>query len=211
MLEGRGTVSRYEGVSPPGTVGVLRASGPPGWPPGQDPARRTYSPRYGYRPEANLAGGPGDERETVTTILGVVAALSSVMVFISSFLPWISSQGAQGVSTTGIQLMTANIEGFFMIRWGWGGILFTGFFGLVFGAVMLIPAILLLLNRRSGATWSIVTGVLGFFIALVNIIMVFSTYEGVKASAGLWLMLVFSVIVLLCGIIGMRFTASYAA
>ncbi|MBU4179754.1 MAG: hypothetical protein KJ625_07445, partial [Actinobacteria bacterium] len=138
----------------------------------------------------------------VTMILGIIVALGMVMVFVSAFLPWVTSAGA---STSGVSLMTMQGEGFFMIRWGWGGMLFTGFFSLVIGALMIIPAILLLLNKRGGPSWAIVTGVFGFFMALVNVIMVYATYDNGGVGAGLWLMLIFSIMVLVCGIVGVRY------
>lgn len=139
------------------------------------------------------------------TILGVFASLSAVMVFISTFLPWFSTGG---VSYNGMNLMTMNADGFFMVRWGGGGIIFTGFFSLLFGALMLIAAILLFLDNRAGATWSIVIGVFGFFLALVNIIMVYTTYDapGTTPGVGQWLVLGFSIIILICGAVGMRYS-----
>ena len=160
-----------------------------------------YQPRYGY-PPAVPQQGKGAGSRMVMTIVGIVVALGMVMVFVSTFLPWVTSPGG---SISGTNLMTMQGEGFFMIRWGWGGMLFTGFFSLVIGALMIIPAILLLLNNRGGASWSIVTGVFGFFMALVNVIMVFATYDNGSVGAGLWLMLAFSIVVLACGIVGLRY------
>lgn len=181
----------------PGPGGLVSATGPPGWQQGPPPGQ----PQYGYRPVVpQQRRGAGSTM--VTTILGIVVALGMVMVFVSSFLPWITSAGA---STSGVSLMTMQGEGFFMIRWGWGGILFTGFFGLVIGALMIIPAILLLLNKGGGSSWAIVTGVFGFFMALVNVILIYATYGNGSAGAGLWLMLAFSIVVLVCGIVGVRY------
>ena len=181
----------------PGPGGLVSATGPGGWQQGPPPVQ----PQYGYRPVVPRQGR-GAGSGMVTTILGIVVALGMVLVFVSSFLPWVTSSGA---STSGVTLMTMQGEGFFMIRWGWGGMLFTGFFGLVIGALMIIPAILLLLNKGGGSSWAIVTGVFGFFMALVNVIMVFATYDNGSVGAGLWLMLAFSIVVLICGIVGVRY------
>lgn len=187
-----------------GSVRSMSASSPSGWPPGRTPVTQGYQPQYEYPPEVPERRGPGRDRSgLVTAILGVVASLGAVLVFVSTFLSWITHEA---VSTTGFSLMTVEQEGFFMIRWGWGGILFTGFFSLVMGLFMIIPAILLLQNNRNGASWSIATGFLGFFIALVNIIMIYATFDQpVSAGAGLWLFLAFSTGVLICGIVGLRY------
>ena len=201
-----GVVSMFEGVEVAGLPGVTwspapgglaSASGPPGWQQGPPPVQT----QYGYRPVVPQQGR-GAGSGMVTTILGIVVALGMVMVFVSAFLPWVTSAGA---STSGVSLMTMQGEGFFMVRWGWGGMLFTGFFSLVIGALMIIPAILLLLNKRGGSSWAIVTGVFGFFMALVNVIMVYATYDNGSVGAGLWLMLTFSIVVLVCGIVGVRY------
>jgi hypothetical protein len=149
------------------------------------------------------AAPPDRDSGLILTVLGIISALAAVLVFVSTFLPWISSGG---VSHSGSNLMTSASKGFLLIRWGWGGILFTGFFSLLIGALMIIPVILLLLEKRSGASWAIALGVLGFFIALVNIIMVYATYTGQNAAAGLWLFLGASIAILACGIVGLRFS-----
>lgn len=189
---------------PPGVREPAEPAGGPGRPPVQPPNRPGYQQQqYRRRVPRQPKGTGGMEPETVTTILGAIVALGAVVVFISTFLPWFK---VGGVSDTGVQLMTLEGEGFFMIKWGWGGILFTGFFSLLIGTLMIIPVIALFLNKRSGASWSIVTGVFGFFISLVNIIMVYSTYENGGVGVGLWLMLVFSIAVLVCGSIGIRYS-----
>jgi hypothetical protein len=185
-------------AGPAGPVGLLSAVGPSGWRRGQPPVQ----PDYDYRPVVPQPGKDG-RTNAVMTILGVFVALGMVMVFISAFLPWVTSAGT---SLSGVNLMTMQGEGFFMIRWGWGGILFTGFFSLVIGSLMIVPAILLFLNRGGGPAWSIVTGVFGFFMALVNVILIYATYNNGEAGAGLWLMLAFSVVVLACGIVGLRYS-----
>lgn len=195
-------------IRPGGTAAGSQRGAAPGAGSGQ-PQGRWQQQQYGYRsgvqqpkPGKGYGGSGG-----ASIILGSVAALSAVLVFISTFITWLHQSG---VFISGISLMsTTEMEGFFMIRWGWGGMVFTGFFSLLLGAVMIIPVILLYLNKRSGASWSIVTGVFGFFIALANIILIFTTFpEGSRASAGagLYLMLAFSVGVLVCGIVGMRYT-----
>ncbi|MBU4173413.1 MAG: hypothetical protein KKB90_04525 [Actinobacteria bacterium] len=197
MFEGV-EIAGLPGVSwPTGPGGLVSATGPPGWQQGPPPVQT----QYGYPPVVPQQGR-GAGTGMVTMILGIIVALGMVMVFVSAFLPWVTSAGA---STSGVSLMTMQGEGFFMIRWGWGGMLFTGFFSLVIGALMIIPAILLLLNKRGGPSWAIVTGVFGFFMALVNVIMVYATYDNGGVGAGLWLMLIFSIMVLVCGIVGVRY------
>ncbi|MBN2169301.1 MAG: hypothetical protein JW738_08660 [Actinobacteria bacterium] len=187
-------------------VRPVASSGPANLPPVQHPPQAGYRSPADYR--RSVPPPPkGVDSGLVMTVLGAVAALSAVMVFISTFLPWVS---IGGVSTTGINLMSSNTEGFFMVRWGWGGIIFTGFFSLLLGSLMVIAVIMLFLNKRGGATWSVITGVFGFFLALVNIIMVYTSYDpggvsGATPGAGQWLMLGFSIIILICGAVGLRF------
>jgi hypothetical protein len=180
--------------------GLQLATAPYGGPPPRAPIQPQYEQQY--PPRAQL---PEDRESTaVLTILGVVAALATVLEFISAFLPWVMTGG---VSVSGINLMTSSgyeADGFFMIRWGWGGILFTGFFALFFGAFMLIPVILFLLNKPSGASWAIVLGVLAFFTGLVNVIMIYATLETSSVGAGLWAMFASAIVMLICGIVGMR-------
>jgi hypothetical protein len=137
------------------------------------PAAPQYPQQYNYPPPGpEQAPIPPEESSLILTVVGIVAALAAVLAFVSTFLGWIS---VSGVSSSGGNLMTMSGKGTFVIRWGWGGILFKGFFSLLIGALMIIPVILLLLNKRSGATWAITVGVLGFFIALIDVIMVYAT------------------------------------
>lgn len=202
MLEGRPATRVWE-AHLPGARTLLFAGGPSGLPPGQRPVQPQYQQQY----PPQVPQAPDKESGIVLTILGVVVTLFTVLEFISSFLPWVTT-GA--VSNSGINLMTSRglgFQGFFMIRWGWGGILFTGFFSLFFGALMLIPVILFLLNNPDGASWAIVLGVLVFFIALVNIIMVYSTLNASGVGAGLWVMLASAIVLLVCGIVALRFSS----
>jgi hypothetical protein len=209
MFEGI-PVTRVREAYLPGAGILLFAAGPQGMPPGQRPVQPPYQPQYqpqyGYAPQAPRPEEGGSDSGMVLTILGIVTALFSVLIFISTFLPWIT---ISGVSRSGFNLMTSPGQGFFMISWGWGGILFSGFFSLLFGALMIIPVILLLLNKRSGGSWCIGLGVLLFFIALVDVIMIYSTfsdYGGASVGAGLWSLLASAVVVLACGIVGLRFS-----
>ncbi|MHB8895715.1 MAG: hypothetical protein ACYC99_11150 [Candidatus Geothermincolia bacterium] len=182
----------------------ILAAGPPGW---QTEGQRQpqYTQQYGYQPPPapEQQPVPPGESTIILTVLGIVAALGAVMVFVSTFLPWVAVGGA---SQSGNNLMTMTAKGNFAVRWGWGGILFTGIFSLIIGGLMIIPVILLLLNKRSGASWGITLGVIGFFIALVNVIMIYATYNGASAGGGLWVFLGGSIVLLACGIIGLRFS-----
>lgn len=207
MSEGRVAKRVWEDYLP-GAATLLFTAGPSGPPPGRGPVQPPYQPQYGYAPQAPRQEQGGADSGLVMTILGIVTALFSVLIFISAFLPWIMTGG---VSRSGMNLMTSPGKGFFMISWGWGGILFSGFFSLLFGAFMIIPVILLLLNRQSGASWSIGLGVLVFFTALVNVIMIYATfsdYGGASVGAGLWSLLASAVVVLACGIVGLRFSSN---
>lgn len=182
----------------------VASSGPQEWQ-REQPGGGNYPTQGNYAGNIPSRGRGGIDPRTVMTILGIFASVCAVMVFISTFLPWFS---VNGVSHTGMELMTMDAQGFFMIRWGGGGIIFTGFFSLLFGALMLIAAILLFVDNRGGAIWSITIGVFGFFLALVNIIMVYTTYDAPSAAPGIgqWLMLGFSIIILVCGAVGLRYS-----
>lgn len=206
MFEARSATRLWEAHRPQSGT-LLFAAGPAGLPPGRVPVQPPYQPQYGYAPQAPRQEEDGADSGLVMTILGIVAALFCVLIFISTFLPWIT---IGGVSRSGMNLMTSPGQGFFMISWGWGGILFSGFFSLFFGALMIIPVILLLLNRPIGASWAIGLGVLVFFTALVNVIMIYSTfsdYGGASVGAGLWSLLASAVVVLACGIVAFRFSS----
>lgn len=156
-------------------------------------------------------------------ILGASVSVCSIFIFISSFLPWIRVD-FMGVkeSLTGSGLMAPSgefwegfMDGFFMLRWGGGqgagggGMLFTGFWSLALAAAVVALAVLLFMNKGTGCKLAVITGAIGFVIALVDIIMIFavvgSEYFPYAPGSGLWLLLLFSVALCAAGMVGLGY------
>jgi hypothetical protein len=134
-------------------------------------------------------------------IIGVLAGASGIIMIISTFLAWISGRGV-----TGWSMMFSRGFGTahnFLFSTGASKIVFTGFWSLLFG-ILVIAGAVTLLTGWGGANGLVLTGgILGFTISVVSIIMIYSVKPiAIAPGPGLWLFAVFSLIAAVAGGVG---------
>lgn len=134
-------------------------------------------------------------------IVGVLAGASGIVMIISTFLAWISGSGV-----TGWSMMFSSGFGTahnFLFSTGASKIVFTGFWSLLFG-ILVVAGAVTLVTGWGGANGLVLTGgMLGFAISVVSIIMIYSVkLIALAPGPGLWLFAVFSLIAAVAGVVG---------
>lgn len=146
-------------------------------------------------------------------VFGSLTALSGIVVLYSTWLRWFTISG-EGVtfSLTGYELafppalVSEEMAGgniLFMTE----PFMFTGFWSIILGLTIMAAALLLLMRRRAGTSVSIVAGVFGGIIAVVDVVQVYRKFQlttyrelqleladlSISVNMGLWLLLGLSV------------------
>ena len=134
-------------------------------------------------------------------IVGVVAGASGVLVIISTFFSWISGSGV-----TGWSMMSKGGFGTsqnFLFSTGGSRIVFTGFWSLLFG-VLIVAGAVTLITGWGGANGLVLTaGILGLIISVLSIVMIYTVkLLSLTPGAGLWMFAVFSLIAAVAGGVG---------
>ena len=134
-------------------------------------------------------------------IIGVVAGASGVLMIISSFLAWIS-----GSVMTGWSMMSSSGFGTtrnFLFSMGASKIVFTGFWSLIFG-ILVVAGAVTLVTGWGGANGLVLTGgILGLAVSVVSIVMLYTVKPvAIAPGVGLWLFAVFSLIAAVAGGVG---------
>lgn len=134
-------------------------------------------------------------------IIGVLAGASGVLMIISTFLTWISGSGMTGwsmMSSSGFGT-TRN----FLFSVGASKIVFTGFWSLILG-ILVVAGAVTLVTGWGGANGLVLTGgILGLAISVVSIVMLYTVKPtAIAPGVGLWLFAVFSLIAAVAGGVG---------
>jgi hypothetical protein len=134
-------------------------------------------------------------------IVGVVAGASGVLVIISTFFSWISGSGV-----TGWSMMFKSGFGTsqnFLFSTGGSRIVFSGFWSLLFG-VLIVAGAVTLITGWGGANGLVLTaGILGLIISVLSIVMIYTVkLLSLTPGAGLWMFAVFSLIAAVAGGVG---------
>jgi len=142
-------------------------------------------------------------------IIGVLAGASGIVMIISTFLVWISGSGMSGwrmMSSSGFGT-TRN----FLFSVGASRIIFTGFWSLLLG-ILVVAGAVTLVTGWGGANGLVLTaGILGLAFSVVSIVMIYTIKPiALAPGAGLWLFAVFSLIAAVAGGVG-ESQARYAA
>jgi len=142
-------------------------------------------------------------------IVGVLAGASGALIIISTFLTWISGSGMSGwrmMFSSGFGT-TRN----FLFSIGASRIIFTGFWSLLLG-ILVVAGAVTLVTGWGGANGLVLTaGILGLAFSVVSIVMIYLVKPiALAPGAGLWLFAVFSLIAAVSGGVG-ESQASYAA
>src|SRR5450830_1349661 len=117
-------------------------------------------------------------------IVGAVAGVSGVLVIISTFFSWISGSGV-----TGWSMMSKGGFGTsqnFLFSTGGSRIVFSGFWSLLFG-VLIVAGAVTLITGWGGANGLVLTaGILGLIISVLSIVMIYTLkLQSLTPGAGL--------------------------
>jgi hypothetical protein len=134
-------------------------------------------------------------------IVGVLAGASGVVIIISTFLGWIS-----GIAMSGWSMMFSSGFGTtqnFLFSIGSSKIVFTGFWSLLFGILVVAGAVTLVTGWGGADGLVLTAGLLGLGISVVSIVMIYTVKPVALApGVGLWLFAVFSLIAMIAGVVG---------
>ena len=134
-------------------------------------------------------------------IVGAVAGASGIMMIISTFMAWIS-----GISMTGWSMMSSSGFGTrqnFLFSMAGSKIVFTGFWSLLFGILVVAGAVTLVTGWGGANSLVLTGGILGLGVSVVSIVMIYTVKPVALApGVGLWLFAVFSLIATIAGSVG---------
>src|SRR5665647_171954 len=134
-------------------------------------------------------------------IVGAVAGASGVLVIISTFFSWISGSGV-----TGWSMMSRGGFGTsqnFLFSTGGSRIVFSGFWSLLFGVLVVAGAVTLVTGWGGANGLVLAGGILGLGISVVSIVMIYTVKPiALAPGVGLWLFAVFSLIAAVAGGVG---------
>jgi hypothetical protein len=134
-------------------------------------------------------------------IVGVLAGASGIVMIISTFLEWISRSSVSGwsmMSSSGFGT-THN----FLFSVGASKIIFTGFWSLLLGGLVVAGAVTLVTGWGGANGLVLVGGILGLAISVVSIVMIYTVKPiALAPGVGLWLFSVFSLIAAVAGGVG---------
>jgi hypothetical protein len=172
----------------------------------QQPQQYPPMPPQQYQQPYAAMGATGKRGSTA---LGLITILMGLVVIGSTFLAWVSAS-AMGISATvtGLSYMTGSSSGlgggnFSLVLTGEGVIFFTGFFSLLFGALILIGGLVMLFRRRIGGVLTFIFALLATGVAAVDVAMIMSKMPGGSASYGIWMFVGASFVALVLGIVGL--------
>jgi len=177
----------------------------PGYPQGQQYTSAYPAQSYGQP----LATGYEIARPGGSVLLGMLTLVAGGIAIGSTFLAWISASSVAGISASasGLLLMTSGSalggSGFNMVLTSEGAIFFTGFFSLLFGALIVIAAIITMFRRRPGGIIAFLLALCATAIAAIDVTMVFAKVPGASPGIGLWMFAGASLVALVLGIISL--------
>jgi putative ABC transport system ATP-binding protein len=136
--------------------------------------------------------------------LAVLSLLAGVLMFVSTFLPWVSGNSGYGLVSL-LAYRGSAYGGNFLVRTysGKSAVLFTGIWSMLF-ALLVLAAGAAVLARRSRAAWvGLLAGLAGTALALADIVVIYlelqagslagGTSPVIHPGAGLWMFLGLSV------------------
>ena len=134
-------------------------------------------------------------------IVGVLAGASGIAMIISTFLEWFSN-----TSVSGWSMMSSSGFGTthnFLFSVGASKIIFTGFWSLLLGIIVVAGAVTLVTGWGGANGLVLVGGILGLAISVVSIVMIYTVKPiALAPGVGLWLFSVFSLIAAVAGGVG---------
>lgn len=153
-----------------------------------------------YRPATVKRQMRGDEARILW--FSIATGGLGLLVFIGTFLPWISFLGFHGGSGWDAMLHGSFGGGFSLLIRGEGVIFFTGFWSLAVGVAVMVGGVLLFTRRTLGGWIARIAGGIGAACSMLTMATLFM--NGLSAGVGLWLFFVFSVGGVIAGSLTMR-------
>lgn len=154
-----------------------------------------------------------DERvrdgEWGSPIVGILTTVAGLVVFLMAWTPWV-----RGVTGWGL-MTTSGRSGNFLwrIEPGRNVLLFTGFWALLAGALLIIGGIAMIFRHKPGGGIATVGGLIGTLVGIANLVMVYrlgtaftltTGFDNISPSAGLWIFTIVSAVALVHGILGIE-------
>ena len=154
-----------------------------------------------YAPQAaQLAAVSRSDNAHLVLGLTLGAMVSGLVVILSTFLTWVSSDGFEfvvSVNPTGWAFLTkgGSVGGNFAWIRAEGILYFSGLWSILAGLGIIAGAVMLLVGYRQGGRVAGVAAIVGVFAAAINLVMTFKLENGI----GIWLFLLFSIDAVFCG------------
>lgn len=161
-------------------------------------------PEPGPQQVVNVGSEPAGSygwRSSIPNIASPVGAIllivTGALVMISTFLSWVGPFTGWGLMYSGsVSGRTSN----FLFTIVNPGIVFSGFWALLFGFLIILGGVMLLL-RLNGSSLAMISAFLGLVIAVVNIVFIYINSSGFPSGpgAGLWMFAIVCLIGILLG------------
>lgn len=162
------------------------------------PAQGPYHPQGQQYWPAPPPGAPYQQQFAASgrrgsVVAGVMALLAGAALVASTFLPWVSmSAMGYSASVSGYGYMTGTASGsgsgsFSVVLTGGGVVFFTGFFSLLFGALVMAGGLVTLFRRRLGGVLVFAFALPAAGLAAVDVAMAMTKVSGGSASVGIWM------------------------
>jgi hypothetical protein len=135
-------------------------------------------------------------------IVGALAGAAGVLVIISTFFSWISGSGVTGWSMMSRAGFGTSQN--FLFSTGGSRIVFSGFWSLLFGVLIVAGAVTLVTGWGGANGLVLAAGLLGLIISVLSIVMIYTLKSQIPLTpgAGLWMFAVFSLIAAVAGGVG---------
>jgi hypothetical protein len=130
----------------------------------------------------------------VALLLGTLIAASGILLFVSTFLPWFG--GFTGWRIMFGPHLTPHSNMLYVSRAGL--LVFTGFWAMVFGVLIIAGGVMLLAGLRAGGVLAIVTALIAMTFSAISIVTI--NNQNVSAGAGLFIFGAFSLVSLMLGV-----------
>lgn len=126
----------------------------------------------------------------------MIVMLAAALIIISTFINWV-----QGSTGWNIVFRSFGTSGTFFLTWWSKGLLFSGFWSLLIGILIVVGGIMFLTDREGG-TLLVACGIAGVVIALFDIVMIYANgaYFPAGPGLGLWLLVGISLVTVALGL-----------
>lgn len=155
------------------------------------------------------------EQEWGSPIVGMLTAAAGIVILLTTFMTWI--RGLTGWDLmAGTEFTGGTLQSNFLWRVPSGRslLVFTGFWSLLIGVLMVVSGLLMIWRHRSGGSLATLFGAIGTAIGVWNLVNIYVLRTGFRVPGvtigggnivpgiGIWLFTIISFIALIHGILG---------